>query len=726
MSVQETVSARIHIPAQAHAAPTLRLEGAWLTGARASWLLLAAYGLVVFAVSAGPYFDYLSTVCPEGAERCPVYAPSPAGAAALQAWGIPLTLYAGYFVALDIINLALFVLPGVFILRYRSDTLIGFLFALTMLCFGIFLIPELTWTVIDAYPAHAPIFALVFSAVTAAFVPLLFLFPDGRFVPRWTAVFALIMFASMSITAAAAILAPSLYAALEGTQMPINLVAFGVALYSQAYRYRRVSAPAERRQTKWGILGIATMAAGGVLWSLIFMTLSVPDGRAEIAVNVIGVAVCYLLAFAFLVCLAVAVLRYRLWNIHVIVNTTLVYVSLTALVIALYVLVVGALGTLFQAQGNLAIGLIATGLVALLLQPLRARLQRTVDRLTYGERGDPYAVLAQLGKQLQTTALPQETLQTMVETIAGALKLPYVAIELLDQEQAVGGASVGGASVGAPVARTLALPLRYQNETVGQLILSPRSPRDVFSTQELQLLDDIAGQAGALTAAVRLTAALQRSRERIVVAREEERRRIRRDLHDELGPTLASQTFRLDAALELLERSPQAAAGVLEQVKAQNQSTVADIRRLVYELRPPALDELGLVGALRAHTAQIDAARSTLRLSLRSIPETLPALPAAVEVAAYRIALEAINNTLRHARATACCTTLVLRAHPRPHLTVTTEDNGIGLPHPLAPGIGLASMRERAEELGGACEFANGDAGGACVRADLPISPEAG
>ncbi len=148
----------------------------------------------------------------ETSTLCPVYAPSPAGITALKDWRIPRSLYAGYFLALDILILALFVLPGFFMLRYGSDTLIGFLISLTMLCFGIFLIPELTWYVIEVYPAHASVFALVFAATTAAFVPLIFLFPDGRFAPRWTAIFAVLVFLSMSSTAVAFIVAPRLYA----------------------------------------------------------------------------------------------------------------------------------------------------------------------------------------------------------------------------------------------------------------------------------------------------------------------------------------------------------------------------------------------------------------------------------------------------------------------------------------------------------------------------------
>jgi signal transduction histidine kinase len=208
---------------------------------------------------------------------------------------------------------------------------------------------------------------------------------------------------------------------------------------------------------------------------------------------------------------------------------------------------------------------------------------------------------------------------------------------------------------------------------------------------------------------------LQKSRERLVLAREEERRRIRRDLHDELGPSLASQTFKLDAALDLLETDPQAAATLLQSLKIHNQALVGDIRRLVYELRPPALDDLGLMGALQAHLSQIEEPR----MILTAVPDPLPTLPAAVEVAAYRITLEATTNAVRHAQAQACAVQLTTTDS---HLTLAISDDGRGLPTARQNGIGLASMRERAEELGGVLLLGNLAEGGVRVTAVLPLS----
>ena len=217
--------------------------------------------------------------------------------------------------------------------------------------------------------------------------------------------------------------------------------------------------------------------------------------------------------------------------------------------------------------------------------------------------------------------------------------------------------------------------------------------------------------------ALRLSADLQKSRERLITAREEERRRLRRDLHDGLGPQLASQTLTLDALSKLLTADPAAAADLLRALKAQSQDAITDIRRLVYALRPPALDDLGLVGALREQIAQYQ--HTGIRFTL-SAPEPLHSLPAAVEVAAFRIAQEALTNAARHSRAATCH--IALAVDGAFHLTVV--DDGCGLPSDHRAGVGLHSMRERAEELGGICVVEQAPQRGTRVYAQLPLTRE--
>src|SRR5207247_5901746 len=222
-----------------------------------------------------------------------------------------------------------------------------------------------------------------------------------------------------------------------------------------------------------------------------------------------------------------AMLRYRLWDIDIIINRTLVYGALTAVVVGVYVLVVGTLGTLLHTFGDFPISLLATGLVAVLFQPLRARLQRGVNRLMYGERDDPYAVLSRLASRLQATLAPESVFPTIVETVAQALKLPYAAIALKQDDE-----FITAASYGLSQDNPFILPLVYHTEPIGELLLAPRAPGEAFTAADRRLLEDIAHQAGAAAHAVRLPADLQRSREHLVTAREEERRRLRRDLHD--------------------------------------------------------------------------------------------------------------------------------------------------------------------------------------------------
>jgi signal transduction histidine kinase len=436
-------------------------------------------------------------------------------------------------------------------------------------------------------------------------------------------------------------------------------------------------------------------------------------------------------------------LRYRLWDIDIIINRTLVYGILTVSIVGLYVMVVISLGTLLQGRGNLFISLLATGLVAVLFQPLRELLQRGVNRLFYGQRDEPYRVISQLGQRLEATLAPDAILSVIVESVAQALKLPYVAISLKsisatnsvlaseaemqgiplkqDEEFAIAsyvakneGASVRDALLYRPDS-LLHLPLLYQTEQVGELLLAPRARGESFTPADRLLLDDLARQVGIAAHSVQLTADLQQSRERLVTAREEERRRLRRDLHDGLGPALASITLKLDATRNLLTRDLPAADTLLVDLKKQTQVAVADIRRLVYDLRPPSLDELGLIQALREQSEQYvyDGLHITI-----DAPEPLPSLPAAVEVATYRIVQEAMTNVVHHAQAHTCIIRLALEHG----LELEVCDDGRGIPAGQHAGVGLTSIRERAAELGGACRIEPRPGGGTRLYVRLPLT----
>jgi signal transduction histidine kinase len=499
-------------------------------------------------------------------------------------------------------------------------------------------------------------------------------------------------------------------------ELLLGLLAAGTLIGAQVYRYRRVSPPLQRQQTKWVMFSLVTLLMGfvataGAATQPIFHQPGVPAVLFSVATLVVYGWVFML----FPIAIGIAVLRYRLWDIDPIINRTLVYGVLTASIIGLYVLMVGALGALFQTSGNLVTSLVATGVVAVLFQPLRERLQRGVNRVMYGQRDEPYAVLSRLGQRLEATLAPDAMLPTIVETVREALKIPYAALALKqDASMAV------ATAVGTPVEAPLRVPLIYQHETVGELLLAPRAPGEPFSPADHRLLHDLARQAGIAVHAVRLTTDLQQARQRLITTREEERRRLQRDLHDGVGPTLASLAQRLDAARRLVPDQPDVAITLLSELKMQVKATITDIRRLVYALRPPVLDEFGLVSAIREHAAQYHQPDG-LHVQVEA-PEMLPPLPAAVEVAAYRIALEALTNVVRHAQAQQCHIRLTCSDGHLLCLEIT--DDGQGLPTDYRAGVGLTAIRERTAELGGRCTVAPHQPRGTRVQVELPYPKE--
>lgn len=548
--------------------------------------------------------------------------------------------------------------------------------------------------------------ALLQIAFLPSWVLLFFLLPDGRFVPRrarWLTLpvlpgALLTLVGNSSLATAIPWRYRSPLAEIGwGTLLFGLLATFIGGLLSQVYRYRRVATPTQRQQMKWILVGLAAQPL-----PLLFGFAGM-DERGAVVALFLPLFVVALLP----VTIGLAVLRRRLWDVDPLINRTLVYGGLTLLVLALYVALVGLAFVLFGGASNLFLAALAVGVAALLAQPLRAGLQRAVNRLMYGDRDDPGTVLARLGDQLATAAAPAEALRQLVASIAQALKLPYVAIESGDAALL--------AESGRRDASPLSLPLVYQSSPVGRLLVGLRAPGESFSAAERRLLDDIARQAGAAVYAAQLTGHLQRSREQLVLAREEERRRLQRDLHDGLGPQLAALGMQLEVARSLAVDSPDAAA-LLAKLAAETQHAIADIRRLVYDLRPPALDQLGLVGALREYVGgPLNAGGPRV---IVEAPSALPPLPAAVEVAAYRIVQEAVANCRRHAAAATCRVTLAVA---KSALRVAVEDDGRGLPPAVIPGLGLASMRERAAELGGECRIESTPGRGTRVSAAFPL-----
>lgn len=491
------------------------------------------------------------------------------------------------------------------------------------------------------------------------------------------------------------------------TVVVVPFLAVSLALFIR--NYRRTTDPAARIRIRWAWLGAAASAAIGLV---AFMLPELLVHRTLLPPSWIGLS-----ALPLPLGLAAGILRDRLFDIDVVIRRTFIYGGLTFGVVASYAAVTSAVTAIVGDAGGFGVSLLAAGVAALVALPLRDVLQRAVDRMLYGERDEPLRAMRRLGQRLELAADPDRAFPAIVDTVADALRSPYVALEVDD----VVGRSVAVAQRGTPQPAVVTVPLVHGVDRVGSLMIGVRSGERGFRPDELLLLDELARQAGTAVRAMRLRADLAGSRERLVLAREEERRRLRRDIHDGLGPSLASIGLRAEASAELLTTDPEAAKRLLGELSDEVQTTLTEIRRLVDGLRPPALDELGLMGAIRQQASRLEGAvgeRPPTSISLVATPDPLPGLPAAVEVAAYRIVVEALTNAVRHAEARTCLVQLTVDEE----LVIEVDDDGRGLPTRVVAGTGLESMEARAVELGGSLRIDRGRHGGTRLEARLPIS----
>ena len=581
--------------------------------------------------------------------------------------------------------------------------------------------------------AAAGLVLLRLAALSEVGVPLLLLvFPNGRLPsPRWRPVFWATA-AAGALIAAASLLVPLGYifddtAAgevppglrplpdLTGlTAVPdgwwpelmlavtvVDLLILVPALASLLMRYRRAD-DTEMAQLRWLAVGGLAMLIAVIVSRFVPATVGMPV--SAVATVVLSGSI------------LVAVLRYRLQDAAPALNRSLVYAGLTGLTAALYAAVVAVVSVTVN-RG--AAPWLAAAVVAVAFAPVRNRLQHLVDRWVRGDRSDPYGVVSGLSRQLDASMDVPEVVQATVDTVADAFRAPWVRLEL-DGDPPV------AAERGTMTADALVLPLETQGRRFATLtIAQPRGSR--LSSRDRLLLSDLIRHSHVVVQSVETARQLQQAREELVAAREEERRRLRRDLHDGLGPQLAALTLKLDAVRNLNRRDPDRAAALLADAKGDVLAAVDDIRRLSHDLRPPALDEVGLLGAVQQQLArfeQVDptavkgSAGSGLKVQLQA-PDPLGTLPAAVEVAAYRIVSEAVTNVVRHAGARRCAVSLQRTAEPA--LVINVRDDGRGLSPGLHEGVGLSSMRARAAEVGGDCLVRNRDGGGTILTARLPL-----
>jgi signal transduction histidine kinase len=689
----------------------MRSRNFFTTGraAQTAWVLFAMFALSLALRGLEPYRQALATFC-SGPACLPGQLTAAEAAGSLPV-GDSLAEYAALATIINISTFTFCLLVAiVFIWRKPTNgAAVAGAFVLTALATGS---PAAATAAI--HPALRPASQVITFVQLASLLPFLAALPNGRFHPGWLRWAALAAVPITALVAFDVLGSPGSYA--FGAALGVIVVA------SAAYRYRLLRGSPQVEGATWALAAIALLCAAQVMGRPITLLPAPIVGLETLPKNFLNLFAVFgmLMMVAALTCLAVALLSDELFRIELVLSRALVYTLLTLFVIGGYALIVGYLSLLFQGQGSQWLSLIATGLIAVLFQPLREWAQQFVNGLLYGERDDPYKVIAGLSKRLEIAVDPAVVPTTIAETVRESLRLPYVAVALPQE-----GADELIAASGTPSGNPLRFSITYGGETVGHLLVNPRRGDANLSPTDRALLADLAQQAGPAVQGVRLMADLQRlsadlqqSREQLVLAREEERRRVRRDLHDDLAPALAGLALRAAVISELIETNPVRATALAEHLDGAIRNAVGNIRRLVYDLRPPWLDDLGLTAAIRER-AQEYSSGPGLEVTVDA-PESLPPLPAAVEVAAYRIVQEGLMNVVKHADAQNCH----IRLTVNDALKIEITDDGLGLAPAHGAGVGLQSIRERAGELSGTSEVVSSPNGGTRLLVSLPINFE--
>ena len=616
---------------------------------------------------------------------------------ALCAFSISMTVHVGwsfhealndYVVSNLVIGLG-FGLCGALIAWHRPRHPVGWMYAVGGLCQTISAAAAPSAQALhnagaprDAVLAVVTVMAWAWPIHIAALPLSLYLLPEGRLpAPRWRPVFLAVALTSpLFVFEVGTTTGPVHRLPVAAWTLPTTggwtalwtaselrwSLSMLIGLVTLALRYQRGD-EVVRRQLLWLLAAAGVVLAAVLPWSLLA-----------------GTPIAVLFAIPLLpLAITVAILRHGLLDIRLVVARGLSYGLLSGLVLAGYALLVLALS-----------GVASALLVALLAFPLRTRVQRGVERLLYGDR-DPMRVASRVGERLTD-------LSGSLAEVSQTMRLPWAAI------------TVGGEIVASAGTATEPVVHRVLGDDA-KLVVGLRRGESSLAPTDARLLDMLARPLAVALHATLVSRELQQSRERLVAAREVERVRIRRDLHDGLGPLLTGVALTADAAANLHERSPDQAQALLRSVRTDVRTAIAEVRRVVDDLRPPVLDQLGLTGALEARAAQTVHRADGQPLAVTVDAAIAGQLPPAIEVAAYRIATEALNNVVRHSSAAS----VRLHLHQDEDLVVEILDDGT-VDHAWTPGVGMTAMRERAAELGGSCDIGP-SAGGGSVRARLPV-----
>ena len=589
----------------------------------------------------------------------------------------------------------------------------------------------------------AGVFTIFTFSLFLVVVPAIY--PNGRLFSPWLGVIWVLL-AVMTLAALPSLLDPTTSISASGATAPIRpplslaalrgysdaritnvlvqgslVVAVVLAWGSLVARYRRSSQDG-RHQIKW-------LAGAVAFMFLVFIgtgIYSAVSGGSK-ATPLLPVA-----AATLPIAIGFAILRYRLYDIDVVISRTLVYGALAAFITAVYVGIVVGIGTLVGSGGrpNLLLSIVATAVVAVAFQPVRERFQKVANRIVYGKRATPYEVLSEFSERVAETYAADEALPRMAKVLAEGTGAEHAEVWLRAGDHLRPAASWPTQANGRaplPVTGQLlpeipesdrAVPVRHQGELLGALTVSKRRGEALTPVEE-KLLIDLATQAGLVLKNVGLTAELlqrledlRTSRQRLVAAQDEERRRLERNLHDGAQQNLVAIKVKLGLAEALAVNDPAKAREIVGQLKSDTDEALETLRDLARGIYPPLLADKGLPAALEAQ-----ARKATLPVDITA--EDIGRYPQETEAAVYFCCLEALQNTQKYAKASRA--TVQLTA-PNGDLRFEVRDDGVGFdPDVVQPGAGLQNMRDRLEALGGSVELESAPGRGTQLRGRLPV-----
>ncbi|HEX6262586.1 MAG TPA: histidine kinase [Actinomycetota bacterium] len=493
------------------------------------------------------------------------------------------------------------------------------------------------------------------------------------------------------------------------------LVASVASVASLVVRYRR-SRGDEREQLKW-VAFAATFALVAI--AVQFVPVGWPDWfQLLVGLGFLAVPVAS----------GVAILKHRLYDIDVVINKTVVYGALAAFVTVVYVGIVAGIGSLVGSGGNAFLTIVATAIIALLFQPARVRARHFANRLVYGKRATPYEVLSRLAQGMGSQYSADDALPSLARVLGegtGAARAEVwlrVGSDLRpaaswpdDVEPRQRSIALADGDLPPIVGADLTLPVKHEGEVLGALAIS--MPRGETVTPDTErLLADVASQAGLLLRNVRLIEELRASRQRLVAAQDEERRRLERNIHDGAQQQLVALSVKVRLAESLARKDPDKATELMAEVRAETQQALDDLRDLARGVYPPLLADKGLAAALEAQARKVP-------FPVRVEPNGIGRYPPEAEANAYFCVLEALQNAAKYAAASAAVVRLFEDAG---HLQFVVSDDGTGFDPDVVPrGSGLQNMADRLEALGGRLEIASSSGRGTTVTGRIPVQPVA-